>query len=74
MVCISDATKLDDENLEIARHNLLRADHTSNSKRGGACVYYKSSLGLRLIVVDYLQECLSFEILIGGKLCNFISF
>ena len=28
---------------------------------------------MRLIDVHYLKECLIFEILIGGKLCNFIS-
>ena len=28
---------------------------------------------MRLIDVHYLQECLIFEILIGGKSCNFIS-
>ena len=44
----------------------------SNSRKGGVCVYYKSSLALRLIDVHYLQECLIFETLIGGKSCNFI--
>ena len=78
IVCISETyldstTALDDKNLEIAGYNLLSADHASNSKRGGVCVYYKGSLALRLIDVHYLQECLIFEILIGGKLCNFIS-
>ena len=78
VVCISETyldstTALDDENLHIAGYNLLRADHASNSKRGRVCVYYKSSLALRLIDVHYLQECLIFEILIGGKSCNFIS-
>ena len=78
VVCISETyldstTALDDENLHIAGYNLLRADHASNSKRGSVCVYYKSSLALRLIDVHYLQECLIFEILIGGKSCNFIS-
>ena len=76
VVCISyldSTTTLDDENLAITAYNLLRADHASNSKRGGVCVYYKSSLALRLIAVHYLQECLIFEILIGGKSCNFIS-
>ena len=78
VVCISETyldstTALDDESLHIAGYNLLRADHASNSKRGGVCVYYKSSLALRLIDVHYLQECLIFEILIGGKSCNFIS-
>ena len=44
VVCISETyldstTALDDENLHIAAYNLLRADHASNSKRGGVCVY-----------------------------------
>ena len=78
VVCISETyldstTVIDDENLEITGYNLLRADHASNSKRGGVCVYYKSSLALRLIDVHYLQECLIVEILIGVKSCNFIS-
>ena len=47
VVCIS--TTALDENLEIAGYNLLRADHAFNSKRGGVCVYYKSSFA-------YLQE------------------
>ena len=72
IVCISETyldstAALDDENLAIAGYNLLRVDHASNSKRGGVCVYYKSSLALRLIDVHYLQECLIFKILIGGK-------
>ena len=48
------------------------ADHSSNSKSGDVCVYYKRSCALRLIDVHYLQEFLIFEIVIGGKLCNFI--
>ena len=36
----------DDENLEIPGYNLVREDHPCNSKRGGVCVYYKSSLHL----------------------------
>ena len=78
VVCISETyldstTALNDGNLAITGYNLLRADHASNSKRGGVCVYYKSSLALRLTDVHYLQECLIFEILIVGKSCNFIS-
>ena len=49
VVCISETylystTTLDDENLAITGYKLLRADHASNSKRGGVCVYYESSL------------------------------
>ena len=78
VVCISETyldstTAVDDKTLAIAGYNLLRADHASNSKRGGVCVCHKSSLALRLIDVHYLQECLIFEVLIGEKSCNFIS-
>ena len=77
VVCISETyldstTALDDKNLETAGYNLLRADHPSNTKKGGVCIYYKSWLALRLSDVHYIQECLMFEILIDGKLCNFI--
>ena len=71
VVCISE-TYLD-PTTALAGYNLLMTDHPSNSKRGGVCVYYKNSLALRLIDVHYLQECLTFEILVCGKLCNSIS-
>ena len=78
VLCISDtyldSTKaLDDKNLEIYGYNLLRADHASNSKSGGVCVYYKSSLALKFIDVYYLQECLVFVISVPGELYNFLS-
>ena len=65
----------DDENLEIDGYNLVRGDHLSNSKRGGVCVYHKSSLTrslpFRVINVKYLQESISFELRIEGKCCKF---
>ena len=61
----------DYKNLEIAGCNLVREDHPSNSKRGGICVYYKSSLRFRVINVKYLQESVSFELRIGGKCSKF---
>ena len=70
---LDSTTALDENNFEIPEYNLLRTDHASNSRRGCVCVYYKSSLALRLINFYYPHECLIFEILIGGKLCNFIS-
>ena len=61
----------DDENLEVPGCNLVREDHPSNIKRGGVWVYYKSSLPFRVINVKYFQECISFELRIGGKCCKF---
>ena len=42
-------------------------------KRGGACIYYKISLPLKIKNIQYLQECINFEIKIKDKLCNFIT-
>ena len=51
----------------------MRSDHPSNKKRGGVCIYYKSYLPLRIIDIDYLNECVRFELLVGDTLCNFIT-
>ena len=44
VICISEAyldfdTTDDDGNLKIEGYNLIRADHSSNTKRGGVCIY-----------------------------------
>ena len=67
------STSSDDNNLEISGYNMIRADHPSNNKRGGICIYYKQFLPLRILNVHYLQECINFEMKIGDKVCNYIS-
>ena len=63
IICLSE-TYLDssilpqDPNLEMQRYTLIRADHASNIKRGGVCVYYKNHLPLKLLNIHYLQECI----------------
>ena len=37
-----------DDKLQIPGYTLIRSDHPSNTKRGGVCIYYKSSLPLKL--------------------------
>ena len=75
MICLSE-TYLDSrvapvhDNLEISDH---RSDHPSNNKGGGVCVYYKKFLPLRVLDVQYLHECINFELKIGDKLCNFVA-
>ena len=61
------------DNLEIPEHNLVRSDHPSNNKRGAVCIYYKASLPLRVILICFLQECITFEVMIGDKQCNFVA-
>ena len=58
--------------MEVSGHNLFRADHPSNTKQGGACIYYGDSPPVKILGVHYLQECINFEKMIGGKLCRFV--
>ena len=79
IICISEPyrdsnTSPNDNNLKISGDNLIRSDHPSNNKGGGICIYYKHFLPSRILIVQYLQECINFEIKIGDKVCNFISF
>ena len=53
-----------DPNLEMQGYTSIREDHLSNVKRGGVCVYYKNHLPLKLLNINYLQECITFELII----------
>ena len=62
----------DDDNVKIPEYNLIRADHPSEDKRGGICIYYKHTLPLKVLDIHILQECINFEVKIENKRCNFI--
>ena len=38
------------------------------SKEGGVCAYHKNHLPLKLLNINYLQECIIFELSIKNKL------
>ena len=59
--------------MEIPGYDLFRADHPSNTKRGGVCIYYRNSLPLKILNIQYLYECINSEIRIGNRLCRFVS-
>ena len=73
-VCLSE-TYLDflfpvnDENLVIQGYKLVRWHHPTNSKRREVCIYYKGSLPLKIIDIQYLQECINFCLTIDDNLC-----
>ena len=46
----------DDKNLMLKGYNLIRSDHPNNTKRGGACIYYKESLAVHLVYITFLPE------------------
>ena len=60
-----------DNNLQLPIFDLIRADHPSNTKRGGVCIYYWNCLPLKLI--RHLNECITFVIKLGDKIYNFFS-
>ena len=77
IICLSEtyldsSTRHDDENLEIPGYDIARADHPTNTKRGGVCIYYKKCLPLRILNIIFLNECINFELRIGDKTCNFV--
>ena len=61
----------DDENLELTGYNLVRSDHPANAKRGGVGLYYNTCLPLIVLDIQYLNECINFELKISEKLCTF---
>ena len=77
IICLSEmyldsSTRHDDGNLEIPGYDIGLADHPTNTKRGGVCIYYKNCLPLRILNIIFLNECINFELIIGDKTCNFV--
>ena len=78
VICLSE-TYLDstvasnDENLEITGYNQVRSNHPANTKRGEVCLYYKTCLPLRVLEIQYVNECINFELKIGDKLRTLVA-
>ena len=51
---------------------MVRSDHPSNTKRGGVRIYYKNYFPLRVININYLNECIVLDIKLGDKICSFV--
>ena len=51
----------DSEDINIKGYKSVRTEHPSNTKRGGACVYFGDSLPVRVVPNYHLSECLISE-------------
>ena len=66
-ICISE-TYLDSsvaqnsEEFQLDGYSLLRSDYPSDSKKGGVCLYYKRSLGVKIINFTALSEWILCEV------------
>ena len=63
----------DHEYLEIPGYNSACSYHPSNNKRGGVCLYYKVLLPLTAVNIRFLKKCITFEVMIGDKQCNYVT-
>ena len=52
---------------------LVWSDHPSNNKCGRVCECNKKLLPLGVLDIQYLHECINFELKKGDKLCNFVA-
>ena len=60
----------DDPRLQLEGYVMRRSDHSSNSKRGGVCIYYKEHLPfVRRDDLECLNECIVGEIRTKGSKC-----
>ena len=62
----------DHNRINVAGCSLLKADHPSNTKSEGVCIYYKDCLPLiKKYYVTDLKECLVTEITVDNEKCSF---
>ena len=48
------------------------ADHPSNCKRGGVCIFHKGTILLKVLNILNLNEWINFEVSIANKICSLI--
>ena len=53
--------------MQLIGYNKIRADHPSNAKRGGVCIFYKETLGVRVVNLSNLTECIIREVSIQNN-------
>ena len=75
IICLSEtflnsSIETNDDRISIDEYNLIRADHPSDSKRGGVCIYYKEHIPLiKRDDICTLDNCLVTEIRSPGEKC-----
>ena len=67
---LNSSIQTNDDRISIDGYNLIRADHATDSKRGGVCIYYKEHIPLiKRDDICTLDNCLVTEIRSQGKKC-----
>ena len=53
--------------MQLIGYNMIRADHPSNAKRGVICIFYKETLGVHVVNLSNLSECIICEVSIQNN-------
>ena len=61
------------DKLDIFGNNMSPADHPSENRRWGVFIYYKASLSIKMLNINYIQECICFDLKIESKHCTILS-
>ena len=75
IICLSETfldsnIDISDTRINISGYSLLRADHPSNTKRSGVCMYCKNYLSIiRRTDLSDVQECIVVEITVDKRIC-----
>ena len=56
-----------DKNIQVDGYNLLKADHPSNSKQDDVCIFYKETLGVRIVKSLSFDQCIICEVSIQNS-------
>ena len=78
IICLSEtflnsSIQNDDDRIKIDGYNLIRSDHPSDSKKGGACICYKEHISLiKWDDICTLDSCLVTEIRSQKEKCFLI--
>ena len=72
-ICISEtylgsSVSDDDKELAMESYNFIRADHRSNVKKDGVGIYYKESIAIQIININFFSECLLCEVTVNNKM------
>ena len=72
VICVSETfldstVSLDEHNLSIQGYSLTRADHPDDAKMGGACLYFKEKLTLKVIDNSFITQCTICEITLQNQ-------
>ena len=67
---VTSYTNINDGNLAIQEYIMYCIYHPSDAKRGEIYIYYQTMMPLKVLLTNYLQKCINFEVTIRNKVCQ----